>query len=254
MELLRETLKEYGRNGIGLYTAALSFYTVFALGPLMFLLLYSASVFFPVGFRSNLTRVFEPILGEGTEVIVQIVENYTFAPESMFASVVGFVFIIFASTRLFAGLQAAMNAIWEGESVQNVVRRRVLALNLIVITGLVIIGGLGVELVLQSLVPSLLLGAVPFLVGFALTCVIFVAVYKLLPHRPMPWRHAVFAALVTTVFLAFGQPILSVVLRARYGVSNAVIATLVWVYYSWWVVLTSAQWAKVFMDRSSVDR
>jgi uncharacterized BrkB/YihY/UPF0761 family membrane protein len=70
----------------------------------------------------------------------------------------------------------------------------------------------------------------------------------------MPWRHAVFAALVTTVFLAFGQPILSVVLRARYGVSNAVIATLVWVYYSWWVVLTSAQWAKVFMDRSSVDR
>jgi membrane protein len=109
---------------------------------------------------------------------------------------------------------------------------------------------------LNALLPSgkLILSAVNFVISFVLITVLFAAIYKILPDRPLAWRDVIFGAIVTTLLFTTGKSLIAIYIGSSatvssYGAAGSLIALLLWVYYSAQIFLLGAEFTKAYTNR-----
>ncbi|TVP93932.1 MAG: YihY/virulence factor BrkB family protein [Planctomycetaceae bacterium] len=281
MDFLKQTFSDFSRNRCTTLAAALAFYTVFALPPMLYLLLTVLTFGMTVAYdgddaRQRAQAVLEEqaaeLLGNeaAAEGIITILENNRKGGGVWWKSLLSFAGIVIAATGVVAALQDSLNRVWqvmpdpEKSSVRVFLRKRVLSFAMIIGLGFLLLISLVVSSVLSSAGQQLsgfigMSGAIANTIDFAtqvgIVFVVFAAIFKFMPDANVQWRDVFVGAAITTVLFAVGRYAMQIYFSfsspgAQLGaaaVSMAVI--LMWVYYTSIVVLVGAEATHVYATR-----
>ena len=250
--------------------AAIAFYAVTSLAPILLIVVAVAgAVFGDEAAQGAIYAQFRDLLGpDGAVLLQRTIESASLRPASVVASLIGIGTLILTASGVFLELEDALDDIWgvrhEGGMVSGLVRARLASLGLVAALGflllvsLIVDAGLsGLRDVVNARFPagaSLLVG-LNFLVTLILIAVLFAAIYKLLPAKPIAWPYVIFGSIITAILFQAGKFLIALYLgsyglASSLGIAGAVLGLLLWVYYSAQIFLFGAALTKAHYDRS----
>jgi membrane protein len=269
-DVIVRTFKNWFAHDSTSESAALAFYTVSSLAPLLVIVVAVAgSIFGADAVRGRLVRQFEGLMGRDQAGLIQtVLTKANSDPAGGAAAIFGAILLIVSATAVFAQLQASLNRIWEvepkpGHFVKDFLRKRLLSFAVVVAIGFILLVSLvlsaGLEAV-QSRVSSYFatqaawLGWLNAIVSFLLIAVLFALVFRVLPDRKIPWRDVWLGALVTALLFVVGKWAIGLYLgraaiSSTYGAAGSVIVLLLWVYYASFIVLLGAEFTRAYSLR-----
>ncbi|MDP3965160.1 MAG: YihY/virulence factor BrkB family protein [bacterium] len=250
--------------------AALAYYTVFSIVPLLFLATLLTSVFFgESAARGEVVTAIESVVGtSAAETIEAILAGLDEHATGLLQTVFGLAVLVFGASGIFLQIRSALNYIWRVEArpqfgTSTFVQQYVLALLMVVLVGaaLIIIMTAGTLLTaleesIASFTPDLpfLWEAVYLGVVFLLTVMFIVIIFDRLPNTNIVRRDILAGAFVTALFLSLGNIAVSVyfnfsTIRTIYGALSSLLFILLWIYYSAQVFYFGAEWLAVYADK-----
>jgi Predicted membrane protein len=270
--LLKQTFNEWLEDKAPQLGAALAYYTVFSLAPLILLLLAVIGFLFrndPAGAWSRLTEQMGYFLDRSALDVVQEIAQKAAQPgKSTIATVIGIALALFGASGVFGQLQDALNTIWgvkakPGLGIRGFLRSRFLSFAMVggvcflLLVSLVIEGLLkGFSHYVQTHVPGGLALAMTVYIIFDITIVVlvFAMIFKFLPDVKVQWRDVWIGSIMTAIQFAIGKWALGLYLASgaassAYGAASSLITLLLWVYYSSQILLFGAEFTQVYARR-----
>ena len=271
--LLKRTATEWSDDNAPQLGAALAYYTVFSLAPLILVLLAITGIIFrdnSTGAWTNMTgqmgRILDP---SALKVIQDIAQNASRSGQSNTAAIIGIGLAIVGATGVFGQLQGSLNTIWgvkakPGAGIWGFVRDRFLSSAMVGGICFLLLVSLVLESVLKGLshyletsVPggaTVALGAY-FLLDLVVVVLMFAMIFKYLPDVKVQWRHVWTGAVLTSVLFLIGKWALGLYLGSgaagsAYGAATSLISLLLWIYYSSQILLFGAEFTQVYADES----
>jgi membrane protein len=245
--------------------AALSFYTMLSLAPLVILVIAIASLVFGHSAAQNdIIREVQGIMGtEGAKAVETVIEHGQ-EPTSVLASVIGVIILLVGASGAFSELQSALNKIWDvqpnnGSGVASLIKARlfsfgmVLAVSFLLLVSLVVTAGLAVvgKFFGEILpMPELLMHAINFLISFVGISALFALIFKYVPEAKIEWKDVWEGAIATALLFTIGKSLIGLYLGkaavgSAYGAAGSLIVVIVWVYYSAMIFFFGAEFAHV---------
>jgi len=264
--MLKEAVQGFVKDQGLRLSAALAYYSAFALAPLLLIMLSIAgAVFGDEAVRGMLYHEISQDLGRsGAEVLEDMVAHARDPQQSLIMSLVGLVVLLFGAAGLFGQLQAALNAIWnvpprEGLGVGFFVKSHFLSFTMVLGTGFLLLVSMVISIVLNAIgtrvgqiadIPSPVWAAVGGVISFVLITFLFAAIFKLLPDAVIRWRDVWTGAIFTSGLFAVGKSVIGWYLgreamTSSYGSAGALIVVLMWLYYSSAILLFGAEFTQV---------
>jgi len=250
---LRQAAIQWERHDAMRLSAALAFYSVMSLAPLILLTVALTGVI--IGAASAQQQVllqFRAMLGPPGEAAVRtMLEHARDLHAGSLASVIGLLTLLFSASQVFAELQAALNRIWEADprrssGLMGLIRERFFSFGLVLSIGLLLLVSLLLSAALAAVghwaggwlpLPEWVLQAVSFLISLAGIAALFALIFKYVPEAPSAWRAVWIGALVTACLFDIGKTLIGVYLGkagigSTYGAAGSLVAVVIWVYYS----------------------
>jgi membrane protein len=269
-EVLKESFKEWKDDDALQLGAALAYYTIFSLAPLLLIAISVAGLFFGrEAAQGQIVSQIDQLVGrQGATAIQTMVANAGKQGSGVLGTVVGIVTILFGATGVFVQLQSALNRIWDVEArpdlgIWSFVRTRFLSFGMVLGVGFLLL----VSLVISAAIAALdswatglfpgaevLIGIVSFLVGIALITLLFAMIYKYLPDVKIAWRDVWVGAAVTTVLFLIGKVLIGLYLgnssvASGYGAAGSLVILLLWIYYSTQILFFGAELTQIYAAR-----
>jgi|UPI0003690886 membrane protein len=268
--LLQETFHEWQKDKASRLAAALSYYTIFSIAPLLIIVIAIAGAVFGEAAATN--AIFNQLRGligpEGAKVIQDAIANASQPKAGTVASLISIAVLFIGATGLFAELQDALNTIWDvqpkpGKMVKNMLRQRILSFAMILAIGFLLLVSLIVSAILSALVSYFqnLLPGIDFLwqiinliLGFIVTTVLFGLIFKVLPDVKITWKDVLMGAAITSLLFSFGRYALGTYLGnasfgSTYGAAGSIVVILVWVNYAAQILFFGAEFTQVYARR-----
>jgi membrane protein len=266
--LARATLASFVEDEALTRGAAIAFYTVTTIGPLLLIVVSIAGVFFGEdAARGAVVGQLSNLLGtQSAEFFQSILAHAVSKSAGLLSSLVGAAALLVSATGVFGEMQSALNAIWKVEArssaLSRLMRARILSLGLVVVLGFLLMVSLVVSAMLvafgvylQARFPagSLILAALNAGISFGLITVLFGAIFKVLPDRHLEWKDVVLGGVVSALLFSAGKFLIAWYLAtsgvaSSYGAAGAVILLLLWVYYSAQIFLFGAELTKAYAN------
>jgi membrane protein len=266
--LLKETVFEWYADRVPRLGAALAFYTLFSLAPLLMVIIAISALAFGRDIASTqLIQQIEAFIGrEGAQVIQATIENTSRPSSGIVATIIGLATMLFGTTIVFSELQDALNAIWKVAAKPRrsmaigLIWSRFLAFSMVLGMSILLLLSIIANAMLKAILPifgAMLPSQVNWLqtvnFGFALVIVIllFAMVYKVLPDVEIAWEDVLIGAVVTGVLFMIGKFLIEMYLRYSttalvYGAAGSLVILLMWIYYSAQIVYFGAEFTKVY--------
>lgn len=247
--------------------AALAYYTVFSIAPLLVIAIAVAGlVFGQDAAQGAVLEQARSLVGEnGAKAIESMLAGAQRPRQGIVASALSVIALLVGSTTVFAELENNLNRIWKvdkpkSSGLWNFARTRLLSFGLILAVGFLLI----VSLILTAVISAMgkfwagmfggmeaLLQVTNFVVPVAIITVLFAMIYKFLPNVEIRWRDVWIGALVTSLLFSLGKFLIGLYLgkasvESSYGAAGALVVLLVWVYYSAQIFLLGAEFTKVY--------
>lgn len=267
-QILKDTLNQWLEHKAPQLGAALAYYTVFSLAPLILIVL---AVFGFIYGKNPATqqRVLEPVykfLDPNSAQMVQEIANNAARPTSgLIATIVGFAIALFGATAVFGQLQDALNTIWgvkpkPGKTVSTFLHTRFLSFTIVAGVCFLLLVSLiasttirGFSHYIQTHLPlgSVFAWGIDLLLNFGIVSVLFAIIFKFLPDAKIEWRDVRLGAMFTAALFLIGKYALSIYLgsgsvSSAYGAAGSLISMLLWIYYSSQIVLFGAEFTHVY--------
>ena len=262
---LKETGSDFWDDNALSRGAAISFYTILSLGPLLVLCIAVAgAVFGEDAARGAIVGQLRGMMGQqSAEMIQSMIASAGTHGGGFWATVIGIGTLLITATTVFGELQAALNFIWKAEpqaGIGAVIKARAAGLGLVASLGFLLLVSLVISAALQA-VSSYVLGVVPaaktmfevanVLVTFFIISALFAAIYKILPDRSISWRDVAVGAVVTAFLSTIGKIAIAWYITTfsvanSYGAAGTLIVVLIWIYYSCEIFLLGAEFTKVW--------
>lgn len=266
IELLKVTFKEFGEDKAARLAAALSYYTVFSLAPILVIAIAVAGIFFGASAaRDQIIAQIGQLIGDnGADMVRQMVESTGTVGDNIFASIIGILLLLFGATGLFGQLQEALNTIWEVQpkprNLVGLIRDRffsftvVLGVAFMLLVSLVVSAGLTAFAgYLQAQFPGLevIMMVINLLVSFAIITLLFSLMFKFLPDSHIRWRDVLPGGAVTALLFLVGQFAIGIYLgrgsaTSAYGAAGSLVLILLWVYYSGMILFFGAEFTQTY--------
>lgn len=252
---LKQSGSDIGNYNITKLSAALAYYTVFALAPM--LIVFTSLLSFFYGREATEGRVYGQIKsfvgGEAAAQIQEIIKNAALSPSFTFASIVGVIALIFSATGVFAEIQTSINLIWNLKpkpkkgGILKMLKTRLLSFSLIVSLGFIALVSLLVNALVQLIMDKLERYLPPGTVylGFAINIIItllaigllFAIIFKVLPDARIKWKDVWVGSFATAILFMIGRFAIGVYMNkshpgSAFGAAGSMIIILLWVYYS----------------------
>lgn len=268
--LIRQTFTEWQEDKASRLAAALSYYTVFSLPPLLVLSLAIAGMLYDQqAARQQIVAQVGQLVGDtGQEAIVEILENASDPALSSLASVLSIALLMFGASGVFTQLQDAMNTIWEvrprpGRGFMGAIRDRFFSFTMVLSVGFLLM----VSLILSTALAAagayvtgrfaeleFLVRIINFVISLGGIALVFALIFKVVPDVEIAWRHVWLGALVTAGLFNIGRWAISLYLarsapQSSYGAAGSLIVLLLWVYYSAQIMFLGAEFTQVFANR-----
>jgi membrane protein len=266
-QLARKSVDEFFEDSPFQLAAALSFYTVLSLSPLVLIVVAAAGLVWgeqPV--RSELLNQIRELTGDaGAETVRTVLESTTISGQSIGSMILGIITLLFGATTVFAQLQSSLNQIWDVKTaVKTVTRRgllwslirtRLLSLTLVLAVGFLLLVSLVVSAALAAF-QAYLSRAFPgggtlwqilnFLVSLLVISVLIAMVYRVLPDVRLDWPDVWVGAVTTSLLFGVGKFLIGLYLGrasigSSYGAAGSLVVFLVWVYYSSLIMFFGAE-------------
>jgi len=240
--------------------AALSYYSVFSIGPLILIVIAVAGLLFGQdAVRGEVTGTLKGLLGDtGAKAIEAMLAEASKPKEGMLATIIGLGTLIFAAIGVVVQLKDALNTVWEvktppGKGIWGFARTYVLSLAgvlslgfLLLISMLVTTGLSAAGKVAAPYIPEAALQIVSLVVSFGVISLLFAMMFKWLPDTEIDWRDVWVGAVATAALFELGKFLIGLYigkqgLESTYGAAASIIIVLIWVYYSAQIVLFGAE-------------
>jgi membrane protein len=274
VQLLKDTFNGFSEDDCPTMAAALSYYTVFSLPPLLVLLLtLLGAVMDPQDIQGNIEAQMRSAMGpSGAEQVHTILANADRpGAGGLAATVLSVVALLLGATGVFGQLQAALNKAWgvapdpEKGGIKAMLLKRVFGIGMVLGLAFILLVSLVVSAVLSAFgeqlgrfLPSGLsapvLEAINFVGSLAVISLLFGAIFKVLPDAKIAWRDVRVGAVVTALLFVAGKFALGLYLGhsnpgEAFGAAGALALMLVWIYYSSMIVLLGAEFTQVWAER-----
>jgi membrane protein len=265
-KLTRQTFAQFFDDSILLHCAALSYYALFSLAPILIISIAISGFFFGVqASRGEIYTTVRSLFGDaGAHAVEGMVHSAARNHHSgVIATWVGLGTLLFGATGVFSQLEQSLNLIWKvkpapGRTISNFIHQRLLSFSMVLVIGF---------LLLISLVASAVLSAVGEFLGsrlpggaifwhvanfglsFAIITLLFAAIFKILPDVQLSWRDVTPGAVVTALLFNVGKLLIGLYLgkstiTSSYGAAGSVIIVLLWVFYSSVIIFFGAEFTR----------
>src|SRR4030095_8395128 len=271
--LLKQTGKEFLEDKAPQLGAALAYYTVFSLAPLILVLLAVIGIIFrddSAGAWNKITQQMSYFLDPSAVQVVQNIAQKASQPgKNTIATIFGVALALFGASGVFGQLQDALNTIWgvkakPGGGIWGFLRTRFLSFAMVAGVCFLLLVSLTLESLLKAFshyVQTVLPGgivvalAVYFIFDFAVVVLLFAMIFKFLPDVQIQWRDVWIGAVITAILFGIGKWLLGFYLGSgaagsAYGAASSLITLLLWVYYSAQILLFGAEFTQVYADRA----
>jgi membrane protein len=250
--------------------AAIAFYTMFSLAPMLVIVIAVAGfVFGREAAEGALFGELAKLVGPDSAGAVQaMLRSASSTRSGIIATVVGIGTLIATATAVFSELQAALNLIWKVPPAENLgvarfLKSRFLSLCVIFSIGFLLLLSLVASTALMAFsgyfsrtLPnfSMILYPLNHALSFGFTTVFFAVIFKILPDYSVEWRDVWLGAAATALLFSVGKHLISLYIgggnmASSYGAASALIIVFVWVYYSAQIFLLGAEFAKAYADQ-----
>jgi membrane protein len=248
--------------------AAIAYYTVFSLAPVLIIVIAVAGFAFGEdAARGALLGQINGLMGQkGAEAVQTMIASTNGQTRSGWAGLVGIVTLLVTASGVFGELQSSLNMIWRAKprmgTVTRLVRARLASLGLVMTLGFLLLVSLVVSTVLSAIGPwlaglfpgaAVLMQVVSFLVSLALIALLFAIIYKVLPDTSLAWRDVAAGAIATAILFDIGKLLISLYLgsstvASSFGAAGALALLLLWIYYSSQIFLVGAEFTRAWAD------
>ncbi|ELX13572.1 hypothetical protein Jab_1c22080 [Janthinobacterium sp. HH01] len=265
--VLRCTVSEWFEHRASSKGAALAFYTLFSLAPVLVLVLAIAGWFYgPQAAQGQLFSELRGLVGsQGAEAIQLVLAGARDKEQGRLATLIAGALLLFGATSVFAELKASLDDIWQVPplvhgTVWDVVRTRLLSFGMILVLAFLLMVSLVVSAALALLEQlwgnywreaGVVLSAANMVIGYLVIAALFGAIFKLLPRIQLSWHDVTIGALGTAALFTLGKYLIGVYIgnsgvASSFGAAGSVIALLLWVYYSAQIFFLGAEFARQY--------
>lgn len=274
LALFKDSFSEFMEDNCLKLSAALSYYTIFSLAPMLLVIISIVSIVFgKEAFQGELFGQISGLVGKEAALQLQeLIKNAELSNKSGVAATIGIVTLLIGATGVFAEIQDSINYIWSIKSKPKkgwlqYLKNRLLSFSIIITLGFLLIVSLGVNTVVDlmssrleryfSEVSVIFFSVLNVVVVMAIITALFSVIFKILPDGHVRWKECFVGAAFTAVLFAIGKFAISFYLGkqdlgATYGASASIVILLTWVYYSSIILYFGAEFTKVYAKTDGV--
>ena len=264
-QLLKDAFSEWSEDKVPRLSAALAFYTMLSIAPLLLIAMKVVGVFFRGSTETTVQSYVKNVTGneESAKTIVDMARNAANQQsEGTIAAIIGVVILLMSASGVFGELQDSMNTIFDvkprpDRGFLGTVKDRFLSMTMVFGVAFLLLVSLIATAVLNSLSEHLLPGAnwlwkvVGYVVAFAIISGLFALMFKFIPDVKIQWKNVWLGAVVTAALFVLGKFALGWYLGRKgatsvYGTAGALVAVLLWVYYSAQIFFFGAEFTQVY--------
>jgi membrane protein len=267
IQILKAAATEWMNHRAASKGAALAFYTLFSIAPILVLVIAIAGFFWGTdAAQGQLLSQLKGLLGtKGAEAIQLVLAGARNKESGKTATIVATVLLVFGATSVFAELKDSLDEIWDvpppaDTGLWDTLRTRVLSFGLILVLAFLLMVSLVVSAglaVLQNYFSGLwqqaaiLLGWVASVISFLVIATLFAVIYKLLPRIKLSWHDVIIGALGTAAMFTLGKYLIGLYIgnsgvADSFGAAGSMIALMLWVYYSAQIFFLGAEFARQY--------
>ena len=264
-------------------SAALAYYTIFSLTPLIIIILSAASIFFSNKLNPG-TQLFaeisEMVGNDAAKQLQGFVDNAYLTGKSTIGLIIGSITLIVGATAIFIEIQDSINLIWKVKAVpkrgwKKMITNRLLSFSLIVSLGFLLLVALVINSVvvaigdrIGSLVNNSIGEAIPmandtttiliYIINNAITIAavtaVFTIIFKVLPDVDLRWKSAIIGALFTALLFSLGKYIIGIYIEkgnpgSAFGAASSIIVILLWIYYTAIILYFGAEFTQAYAEK-----
>lgn len=273
-KLLKQTASDWSDDNAARLAAALAYYTVLSIAPMMVLAVAVAGLFFGEdAARGQIAEQLGSVVGPQAGSAIETIIANAKAPEAgLLSTVIGIGVLFFGASGVFGELQASLNTVWDvapkpGRGVRGFLAQRFFSFTMVLGVAFMLLVSLVLSAALSaigSLVSDSLPGgavlwqALNFVASLGLITVLFAMIYKVIPDAKIAWSDVWVGALVTALLFSLGKFALGLYLgraslASPYGAAGSVIVLVVWVYYAAQILLLGAEFTQAYARRYGHD-
>jgi membrane protein len=270
IKLVKTTASRWSDHNAPRLGAALAYYTLLSMAPLLILLVAICGVVFKENAEVQLLQQVQQLVGSsGAKTLKSLLDNAHHPAAGIFASVVAIVTLLFGASGVFLELRESLNNIWDAppqreSNWRDMVWQRLFSFGMVIALGLLLLVSLTLSTVM-GVVENFFIGFIP--VGAALfgevinvlftlvsLSILFGLIFKFVPNVPIRWKEVGIGAAATAVLFSIGKGLLALYLStagvgSTYGAAGSLVALVVWIYYSAQIFFFGAVFTRVYADQ-----
>ncbi len=261
---VQELIEEFVHDRCFVTSAAISYYTAFSLAPMLIVLLPFVGRYLT---KQEIVGEVGKIVGNrGASIIQTLMEHSTLAHDNTLTTTISILMIIIGATTAFSVMHSALNEIWKvnTDHIKNyvfVIRQRILAFFMLILTGAIMIASVIFHTVLQffldnfqylfTTIPPSIVEMINRITTFIVFMLLFGMIYKVLSDAKIKWRYIWIGAFLTSFLFMLGRTLIGFYLARSgvasiYGAAGSLVVLMIWFYYSAAIVLLGAELIKVY--------
>jgi len=265
-ELAGKSLQAWSKDNAAQLAAALAYYTIFSIPPLLIIALAIAGYFFNTDTAQNqLIAQIGGFIGPQTaDFLKSLLQNSTQSSNGPLASIISIVVLLAGASGVFIQVQYALNKIWDvpqkqGRSLKKTLKNQFLSFLMVLAIGFLFLFFLILSAVISVLIGYMNVSAqnmflpevINFLVLFVMTTILSAMIYRVVPDKEITWTDVWLGAAVTALLFMLGRYAIGLYLTisksaSAYGAAGSLIVLLLWIYYSAQIFLLGAEFTKVY--------
>ncbi|MBZ0293807.1 MAG: YihY/virulence factor BrkB family protein [Anaerolineae bacterium] len=264
-QLLRETFHEWRKDDVSRMAAAIAYFTVFSIGPILLIAtVLVGQVFGQSAVENRLADQIARFIGQDSASFIQQLIANAYQPSGgILPTVIGFIVLLVGATGVFSQLHGALNTVWEVDpesQLKKNLQARLIGFGMVVVIGLLMFVFLASSAVISSLdyyfediIPrtQMIIRVLSFIISLLIITVLFALIYKYLPDAHVKWSDVWIGAAFTSILFVIGTSLLGLYLgngavSSTYGAAGSLVVILIWVYFSSQIMLLGAEFTQVY--------
>jgi membrane protein len=270
-QLLKESAAAWDQDNAWRLGAALAYFSVFSLAPLLIIVVVIAGVVFgEKAAEGHLVSQISDVIGiDGARFIETMIRNVYTSGSSVAATVIGIVTLMLGATAVFVELRDALNTVWHIRetpvgTVRSFVRARLFSLLMVAGIGALLLASLFLSVFMAAVsaplggMMALLGGLVDFLVSACEFAVLFALIFKYLPNVILRWKDVLVGASFTSLLFSIGKLAIGLYLgrsavSSTFGAAGSLVIVMLWAFYSSQIFLYGAEFTRFYAKRFGSD-
>lgn len=266
-ELFKQIFQKWSDDGVSDYAAALAYYTIFSLAPLLLIAVAIASIVYgqrQVAQDQLINQIGQAVGADAARYVHHLILNASQPSRSITASAIGLVTLLLGAMRVFGQLKQMLNKIWgvqlQDGAVKGFLKRYLLSFLMVLGVGVLLLAMIIASTALAAVTrylgqqmgqTAILLQIANIVVSLLIFTLLFAMIYRILPDRNIPWSDVWVGAAVTSLLFNAGKALIGLYLAhssvaSPYGAAGSLVLLLVFIYYSALILFFGAEFTEVY--------